>query len=272
MENMTFFQNILRFFDTRMEKPHLFGWFHITCLVLLFGATWFLCRRRPKAEERFLRRLLLGSSILVMLFEIYKQINFSFGYESEITFSYQWYSFPFQFCSTPMYLCFLAAIIKNKRVHDALCAYLATFSLFAGLLVVFFPVTVYVDIVGVNIQTMVCHGQMLLVGIYLIFTGYVKTDLRTVLEGSYVFAACLACAMVMNGIVYNFFLPQGQVFNMFFISPNFFPNVPVFDFFYENTPYPLFFIIYVLLFVVAATVSLFAVGGLTKLIGKKKNI
>ena len=104
-------------------------------------------------------------------------MNFSFHVDgSQILFDYQWYAFPFQFCSTPMYIGLLAAVVKRKSLHIRLCSYLATYALFAGICVMAYPVTVFIDTVGINIQTMVCHGSMITTGIVLLRTGYVKVD------------------------------------------------------------------------------------------------
>ena len=93
--------SILNLLDSKMSVPALYGWFHTLCFIasILFGLM--LYKRHPIASETFIRRLLLGVSVVVMMMEVYKQINFSFHYDgSTISFDYQWYAFPFQFCST----------------------------------------------------------------------------------------------------------------------------------------------------------------------------
>ena len=56
---------------------------------------------------------------------------FGISYEDGLSYNYAWYAFPWQFCSTPMYIGLLAGLSKGK-LHDHFCAYLATFALFAG--------------------------------------------------------------------------------------------------------------------------------------------
>ena len=116
-----------------------------------------------------MRRFLLVESLLITVLEIYKQINFSFHVDGiQILFDYQWYAFPFQFCSTPMYIGLLAAVVRSKSLHMRLCSYLATYALFAGICVMAYPSTVFIDTVGINIQTMIWHGSMITVGIVLL--------------------------------------------------------------------------------------------------------
>ena len=128
---MLFFQNILRMMDRQMKTPQLFGWFHIVSLTLTVLVTMALCFRHKEDSPNRVRAVVFGTAVLVALAEIYKQINYSFSYSDGITFDYQWYAFPFQFCSTPMFVGALTGIFRKGRVHEALCAYLATFAFFA---------------------------------------------------------------------------------------------------------------------------------------------
>ena len=52
--------------------------------------------------------------IVAFLIIILFLINFSFNYDSLHTWwNYQWYAFPFQFCSTPMYVGLIAALTNS---------------------------------------------------------------------------------------------------------------------------------------------------------------
>ena len=107
---MRFLQNILRVMDSSMKTPGLFGWFHLLWLGITVAATFILCRH-GKGKER---SVILWTTLMAILLEVYKQINYSFTYDGQnITFDYQWYAFPFQFCSTPMYIGLLAGIIVD---------------------------------------------------------------------------------------------------------------------------------------------------------------
>ena len=131
---------ILLFFDVKMEVPPMYGWFHILFLILPIVIAIILCKLRKHPDERFMRRLMLIVSVMVLIFEIYKQINYTFKYDGYVINSdYPWYIFPFQFCSTPLYIGFLVAFTKKGKLHDAFCAYLATFAPFAGLCVLLYP-------------------------------------------------------------------------------------------------------------------------------------
>lgn len=259
---LTFFQNVLRIMDTQMTRPTLYGWFHILSLVLTVVATVLLCHFGKHWDKR---KVVLTTAVIVAILEVYKQINYSFSYENGIRFDYQWYAFPYQFCSTPMYIGLLAGLWKKGKVHDAACAYLATYAVFAGVCVMLYPSTVFIGTVGINIQTMICHGSMIVVGVYLLYTGYVPTIHRTITRAIPVFAVCVGLAVLMNEIAHASGLLQRETFDMFFISPYGTPSLPVYSLVQNVVPFPWCLMIYILGFSLAAYIMLLIAIAVRKL-------
>lgn len=177
---MDFWGRFLELLDTSMNTPSPYGWFHLLSFALSIIIAIILCISHKNDNPLRVRMVVFGVAVLVSILEIYKQINYSFSYGSDgISFDYQWYIFPWQFCSMPMYVGLLAGLTKKGKLHDSLHAFLGTYAVFAGLCVMFYPVTVFTETIGVNIQTMVCHGSMITVGIYLLYTGYVNCTVTT---------------------------------------------------------------------------------------------
>lgn len=258
---MTFLENVLRILDAEMTKPTLYGWFHILSLVLTVLATVLLCRYGKKCSPR---KVVLTVAVMVALLEVYKQINYSFSYENGITFDYQWYAFPYQFCSTPMYVGLLAGLTRKGRVHHAACAYLATYSVFAGVCVMLYPATVFIRTIGINMQTMICHGSMIVVGAYLLCSGYVKLEHKTILRALPVFAVCVGLAVVMNEVAYRVGLLETETFDMFFISPYGTPSLPVYSLVQGVVPFPWCLLSYILGFTVASYLMLLIAMGVRR--------
>lgn len=265
---MNLWKNILRIMDLSMLTPTPYGWFHILCLVLTIFVTAVLCLRGQRWSGRQVRGFLLGTAVTVIVLEVYKQINFTFGDGSGEP-GYQWYAFPWQFCSTPMYVGLLAGLTRKGKLHEALCAYLATFALFAGLAVMCYPITVFIDTIGINIQTMACHGSMVVVGVFLMASGYVKLEHKTILKALPVFIVMVLMAAVMNEIAYRTGLLEAHAFNMFFISPYCAPSLPVYSLVQERFAFPGCLIVYILGFT-AASYALVLLGmGIRKLCGAR---
>lgn len=253
---MKFWQDVLRILDWEMEKPEPYGWFHLMFFALSIIAAIILCVTHKKEDTDRPRRVVLVTSIIVIALEVYKMINYSFSYENGITFDFQWYAFPWQFCSTPMYAGLLAGLTKKGNLHQALCAYLATYAIFAGICVMFYPITVFIGTIGVNIQTMICHGSMITVGIYLLHSGYVKLEHKTILKAIPVFVVAVIIAVILNEIAYFSGLLETEDFNMFFISPHSEPSLPVYSTVQGIVPYPWCLFIYITAFSLAAYIIL----------------
>ena len=265
---MTAWQKILSVLDIRMETPQPYGWFHILFFVLSFLAIVPLAGKN--LSPKGIRRTVLVTAIIVTVLEIYKQINYSFSYKNGITFDYQWYAFPFQFCSTPMYVGLLAGLTKKGKLHESLCAYLATYALFAGLSVMFYPTSVFISTIGINIQTMICHGSMITIGIYLLYSGYVPLQHKTILKALPVFAVTVGLAMIMNEVAYRTGLLETEEFNMFFISPYCDPHLPVYSVVQTLVPFPFCLIIYIAGFTAAGYLLLLIGMGISKLFSKTR--
>lgn len=269
---MTFGQALLRFLDTPMETPGLYGWFHLLWLGITATTAVLLCLWQKRSLVSHHRKVIGITAIIVLILEVYKQINFGFSYENGIEFDYAWYAFPFQFCSTPMYVGLLAFLWKPGKVHDALCAYLATFAVFAGACVMVYPGDVFIETIGINIQTMICHGSMISIGVYLLATGYVKIEHKTLLKAACVFAVCVVLAVIMNEIAFAAGLLETDTFNMFYVSRHCDPHLPVYSLVQPLLPFPLDLFVYIAGFSLASYIILLIAMSIRKLTEKKLTV
>ena len=257
---------LLSLLDLRMEMPSLYGWYHVVWLIIPLAAAWGLCQlyRRSAQPGQMLRRVVFGTAALVASLELLHQINYNLVWEEdELRWNMQWYAFPFQFCNTPMYVGLLTGRFRKGKVHNALCTYLATYAVFAGLCVMIYPGDVFTGTILTNVQTMICHGSMLTIGIFLYYTGHVPMKPRTFLQAVPVFLVGVALAMIFNELAFRSgLLAAGHSFNMFFISPHCEPSLPVYSLVQALVPYPGCLIIYVLGFSAAAFLMMMAARGI----------
>ena len=252
---------VLEILDTAMVTPESYGWFHIFFFVLSIVVGVALCFIL-KDGKKHAPNVVLVTSVVVLLLEVYKMINFGFTYEGEIDYDFPWGSFPFQFCSTPMYVGLAAGLLRKGRIHESLCAYLATYAVFAGLCVMIYPGDVFVETIGINIQTMICHGTMISVGAALFAGGHVKLEHKTILKALPVFAVCVAIACVMNELARVTGLLERESFNMFYFSPYVAPSLPVYSLVQGVVPFPWSLIIYIAGFTAAAYLMLLIAKGI----------
>ena len=269
---MHFLGKLINVLDKDMNTPEMYGWFHLLFVVLTVVTAIALYKAWKKPKEKTVRTIILIFSLLSILLEIYKQFNYTFSYDGNIiTADYQWYAFPFQFCSTPMYIGLFAALVKNQKIHKALCNYLATFSLFGGLCVMVYPAQVFIGTIGINIQTMVCHGSMVALGIYLLCSGYIELKHKTILPAIAVFAVIIISAIAMNETAHITGLLERESFNMLYISPYCEPSLPVYSLVQQVVPYPFCLIIYIASFSLAAYIMLLIAIGINSINNKTKS-
>lgn len=258
---------ILQFLNGEMNRPLPYGtlsegWFHYLSLVLVIVASVIAITRMKNMSDKKLKKVLLIFAIILIVFEIYKQLIFSY----QANWNYQWYAFPFQFCSTPMYVALFAGLTRNKKIFEALKIFLATFGLFAGVAVMLYPMTVFVGTIGINIQTMVHHGGMAIIGLG-ILVNHIKLESKSILKASAVFSILVFIALIMN-LVFNTWIHDGT-FNMFFINPRFENGLPILGLFQPLVPAPIFLLIYIFGFSLCAYIMLL-IGMLTKNLSIKK--
>lgn len=266
---MNFLNKLLAILDTGMDTPASYGWFHILFFALSIIVAIILCATHKNAKPTRVRNLVFWTSFVVLILEIYKQINYTFSYGDTITADFQWYAFPWQFCSMPMYVGLLTGIFKKGKIYDALLAFLATYSTFAGICVMIYPNDVFCSTLGINIQTMLCHGSMVTLGIYLLYSGHVKLEHKTMPKAMSVFASAMILAMIFNEIAYRSGLEE--TFNMFFISPHEEPSLAVYSSVQAVIPFPFCTIIYFLAFSLASYVILLVAMAIKKIASIKKN-
>ena len=266
-----FLGRLINILNTSMQTPTMYGWFHLLFWALSIGGAVALCVCFKSPSEKTVRKIIFIFAAVSIVLEIYKQFNYTFSYDgTKISADYQWYAFPFQFCSTPMYVALLAALIKNKKIHSAMCSYLATFSLFAGICVMIYPVQVFIDTIGINIQTMICHGSMITIGVWLIYCEYIEYEHKTILGGISIFAILVVAASIMNRIAFATGLLERETFNMFYISPHCDPSLPVYSAVQNAIAFPWCLIIYVAAFSLAAYFILLFAITIKKAVSKRK--
>lgn len=271
---MNAFEKVLYFLEAEMERPTNYGWFHLMFVGIVIISTIFLCLRFKDCDDKVFRRIALISWIIIVLLEIYKQVIYTFEYDGAVvTWDYQWYAFPYQLCSTPLYVLPFVAFLKDSKFRDAFVAYMAFFSLFGGLAVFFYPNDVFISTIGINIQTMIHHGSQVVLGIFFIVHSRHKLNIKFYLKSIPVFAALVAIAIIMNECGFGILTSKGMddSFNMFYISRHFDCTLPILSEVYKAVPYLAFSLIYILGFAIISVI-IYSVGMLIASLVERKKV
>lgn len=191
---------------------------------------------KDKPSEQ-IYRLIFVVGILMVIFEGLRQLYFVWQSGG----IYPWYVFPFQFCSTPIYIGVIIRFIPTK-IKDAFVLYLGSFSLLAGILVMLMPNDIYLDSVYINFQTTFQHGAMVILGAIAIVRAK-HVNIHRFISPIVIFSTFLVLAVILNTIHNE--LINTPTFNMFFINPRYGTSLPVFIDIYPLVPYLVFLMIYV---------------------------
>ncbi len=193
-----------------MEKPKAYGGFHLTFLIVGLALCVFLAWLFRKASDKTNKIILLSCGTFLLVCEIYKQLFYTYYIGGG---HYQWWIFPFQLCSVPMYLCLIAPFIKNQRVQNWFYTFLATYNLVGGFISLFEPSGLSHEYVTLTLHAFVWHIMLVFIGFYLIASGRAGKKLLDFPPSIAIFGALCTIAQIIN-IVF-----RKHDIKMFYISP-----------------------------------------------------
>lgn len=251
-------QALLDLLNHQMQRPEMYqgiqtSWFqYLSLIIMIFLMVIFVKKYKQATRQDVISFIGIMAWILIG-FEILKQINFTDANGG----TYQWYAFPFQFCSTPMYIGLLLRYTKNQTLQSYLMMFLATYGFFAGFAVMLYPADVYTSTTLINIQTMVHHGGMAVMGIVLL-SYHVEKTFKAFTQGVIVFSILTGIAILLN-FIHNTWIGEGT-FNMFFINRLYQSGIPILSLFQPLVPNSLYILIFI---------SGFSLVGYIMLLGSK---
>ena len=264
---MNFFEKIFYALQFEISRPKSYGVFHIGCLLISFLILFYLIKRKEKDHEKSLKRILLIYGFGVLLTEVLKQITWSLNYDKVlniVTWDYQWYAFPFQLCTTPIFISIICVFLKKSKLRDSLLSYMAFFTILGSIATAVYPETCFVQTLLVDIHTMLLHLGSLVVSIYLL-KKEININFKSLLSGYKVFIVFVLLAQILNITIYKSGIIMDETFNMFYISPYFESSLPLYNTIQSNAPYLVFLLFYLVTIFIGGLI----VFGITKLIKKK---
>lgn len=256
---MSFFEKIVNALSVEMPRQQgPFMPFHFIMLALIIATTVIVCIKLKDCSEKTFKRTLLIFWIILLGFEIYKQIVSPFSVvDGKAVWKYNLNDIPYQFCSSIHYVLPVIIFLKEGKVRDAFLSFTMTFVLLAGLAVCIFPDQLKSDAaIGICIQTMVHHGLQIVVGFFVALRMYKKYSVKFFVSGALVFLGFLIVAIVFN-LILNPNVIGGQCINFFYISPYWGCSLPLLSIIREMLPWIVFFFIYFVGFVGAAALIMY---------------
>ena len=130
--------------------------------------------------------------------------------------SYQWWIFPFQMCSIPMYFCLIAPLLREGKLRRGMFDFMFSYNLLGGFISFFEPSGLIHDYLFLTLHAFVWHMSLIFLGVYLGFSGKAGCEKKDYKSATVTFLGLCAVAFLINVALWN--VSGGEV-NMFFIGP-----------------------------------------------------
>ena len=158
-------------------------------------------------------RFFFCCGLILLASEIWKQWTLTFQLNHGV---YNFWYFPFQLCSVPMYVCLILPWIRSGKLYQTLLAFLMDFSLLGGIFAFCDTSGMHYRYRPLTVHSFAWHFALIGIGIT---AGYIrrKTQDKSPYRGP---ALCyLICCLIATGL--NLFCYQYGSINMFYISPHY---------------------------------------------------
>ena len=232
-------EEFIHFLQGKMEEPGLFSWFHLVMLIPIIAAAILIPLFFKDAKEKTYKRILLIIWIVLLIFELFKQLVLALHYGSPSYWEYSVRDFPFSICSMVYYFVPIILFVnkeKHPKIVDTAIGYMSFITLTMGIIVCIYTKMVTSELIYINIQTLVHHGALVVLGVYIYVwnrrTITIKTFYRTLIA----FGITAVIAILINVAFHPNFI------NMFFINPMRITNLPIGNIVQEKAGYPVYLI------------------------------
>jgi hypothetical protein len=221
----------------------LYGTSHLLWIIATGIVALIIIINYKKYNEKSLKRILFLYAIPSLILELLTQLSrsvhtaifFNFSY-----FDYFWNNFPFQLCSTPMYVALICLFLKKGKLRNYLLSYIAFITIWGSMGTMLFPGHLSGSPVLFT-HSMYLHCGSLILSIYLFVSKEVSLKFENVLNSYVVFLLVVLIAQIINISVFQSGLLTKGIFdrsiNLLYISPYFVPEFLAFKFCYNHLPY-----------------------------------
>ena len=261
-------EEFIHFLQGTMEEPGLFSWFHFIALIPIIAAAILVPLFFKDAKEKTYKRILFIVWIALIILEIFKQLIKSFHYGNPSYWKYSIRDFPFSICSMVYYLVPIILFVnkeKHPKIVDAAVGYLGFITLTMGIVVCVYTKMVTSNLIFINIQTLVHHGALVVLGVFIYVWNRRNITIKTFYRSLIAFAITAVIAIGINLAFYPNFI------NMFFINPTRITNLPIGNIVQEKVGYPIYLIAFLATIALVTFLTYLVETSLYKAVTKKAN-
>ncbi len=197
-----------------MEKPAAYGSFHLTFTFVGIAVCLILAFLLRKVGAKGNRAVLLTCGIFLAITEVYKQLFYYYFIGGG---NYQWWIFPFQMCSIPMYLCIIAPLLKPGKVQKAMYDFMMIYNLLGGCMAFIEPSGIVHEYWTLTLHAFIWHMMLIFVGLYLAISNRGGKTMKDYKYATVTFVILCAIAFTINLLLRDV---SGGSVNMFYVGPS----------------------------------------------------
>ena len=193
-----------------MTPPLPYSPFHIIFALTGILSAAVLARLLKNLSYKKRIWLLASIGLLLAVTEIYKQLFLYYVADGR---HYDWWYFPFQLCSLPMYLCLLLPFVSKEKQH-ILCTFMYSYNLLGAFMVFVDPSGLMHPYWTLTIHSFMWHIVLIFIGFLIGFSGMAEKGRSGFQKATGLFLLCCLIATVINIAAH----PYGNA-DMFYITP-----------------------------------------------------
>ena len=149
-----------------MVPPVPYSAFHIVFAVIGILCAGFLAWKLRRVKTRTYYQVLFLCGVMLALSELYKQL-FLFHMVSQG--HYDWWYFPFQLCSIPMYLCLLLPLFRGNAFGRVLSTFIQDFGLLGGVMALAEPSGLFHPYWTLTLHGLLWHVMLIFISLFITF-------------------------------------------------------------------------------------------------------
>lgn len=274
-----------------MDAPRMYGAFHIVAVLVVviaavLGAA--AVSRACKPSRARVIRILAACGWILAILEVYKQL---FLYHIVNGGTYDWWYFPFQLCSVPMYLCILLPVLckagkaapdpnlscecgnahftcRRSKSCTAVLTFLATYTFVGAVAALAVPEDFLRSYVTLTLHGFIWHGILLFICLVVVFSGIADLRLGGFMRSTALFGCLCVIAVIINVLTEPMMakahaagLVPDPYAAMFYLNPYHISPQPIVDTVQKSAGIPIGLALYVIVII--------AVSGLVALVFRR---
>lgn len=174
--------------------------------------------------------IFLITGLLMLFSEICKQLTLTFVLGAG---QYDWWYFPFQLCSIPMYILLAYPWIHSAGIKTTLLCFLMCYGLLGGIAVFADTTGMHYPLDSLTVLSYAWHICLIFIGVYTGFTfiRFFRThNKRTLFSRAlrrafplrpFLYASCLYLLCCLIAVLLNLMLNRLDTVNLFYINPDY---------------------------------------------------